>query len=228
MKPFFRAVKHSLRYRWTIAGAFSCSLLIALIWSASITTVFPIVKIVLEGETAITWVEHEIENGERNIELLWDELAQLETQQQATNSVALLNKIDLKSDRLKGEIEALEWYKNAQPYVNRYAPNTAFRTLIYALVWLLGVSILKGVLLVVSAILDARVSERTVLDLRRIYYRKALELDQRRIDRIGTSAMMTHLSYNMTMISSALRMFYGKCLREPLKMVTCLCVAAWI
>ena len=228
MKPFFRAVSHSLRYRWTIAGAFCCSLMIALIWSASITTVFPIVKIVLEGETAISWVEHEIENGERTLKSLGEELAAMERQQDEVNDPILLNKIDLKSDRIDGEQASLQWYRNAQPYVNKYAPDSAFQTLIVALAWLLGVSLIKGVLLVISAILDARVSERTVLDLRRIYYRKALELDQRRIDHIGTSAMMTHLSYNMTMISSGLRMFYGKCLREPLKMVTCLCVAAWI
>lgn len=228
MKPFFLAVKHSLRYRWTIAGAFACSLLIAVIWSASITTVFPVVKIVLEGETAITWVEHEIENGRENVEHFRTEVANLESRLAETDDVSIANKLDLKRDRLNGEIESLKWYKDIQPYITQYAPNSAFQTLVVALVWLLVVSIIKGVLLVFSAILDARVSEKTVLDLRRIYYRKALELDQRRIDRIGTSAMMTHLSYNMTMISSGLRMFYGKCLREPLKMLTCLCVAAWI
>ena len=78
MKPFFKAVGHSLRYRWTILGAFICSLIIAVIWSASITTVFPIVKIVLEGETAITWVEHEIENGERNLLAVKNEVLALE------------------------------------------------------------------------------------------------------------------------------------------------------
>ncbi len=228
MKPFFRAVKHSLRYRWTIAGAFACSLVIAVIWSASITTVFPIVKIVLEGETAITWVQHEIENGERNVERFRTEVNVLEQQLVQTDEPLLANKIDLKRDRLNGEIRSLQWYRELQPYVDRYAPSSAFQTLVVALIWLLSVSIFKGVLLVIGAILDARVSEKTVLDLRRIYYRKALELDQRRIDRIGTSAMMTHLSYNMTMISSGLRMFYGKCLREPLKMLTCLAVAAWI
>jgi subfamily B ATP-binding cassette protein MsbA len=228
MKPFFRAVKHSLRYRWTIAGAFLCSLVIAVIWSASITTVFPIVKIVLEGETAITWVKHEIENGERNVEQFSAEVAALDKLLAESDDPILSNKLDLKRDRLNGEVNSLRWYEKVEPYVVQYAPASAFMTLVVALIWLLSVSILKGILLVIGAILDARVSERTVLDLRRIYYRKALELDQRRIDGIGTSAMMTHLSYNMTMISSGLRMFYGKCLREPLKMLACLVVAAWI
>ena len=228
MKPFFRAVGHSLRYRWTIAGAFLCSLVIAVIWSASITTVFPIVKIVLEGETATSWVEHEIEDGERNLIAAKNEVIQLEAEFKETNDNRIANKIDLKKDRVAGEEESLEWFRKIQPYVQKYAPGTAFQTLIFALVWLLGVSIFKGILLVISAILDARVAEKTVFDLRRIYYRKALELDQRRMDIIGTSNMMTHLSYNMLMISSGLRMFYGKCLREPLKMITCLAFAAWI
>ncbi len=202
--------------------------MIAVIWSASITTVFPIVKIVLEGETAITWVEHEIESGERNLLAAQQEVVRIETEIKASSNVQLENKLDLKRDRVKGEEESLAWYRKIQPFVNQYSPNSAFQTLVVALVWLLGVSLFKGVLLVISAILDARVAEKTVFDLRRIYYRKALELDQRRIDVIGTSNMMTHLSYNMLMISSGLRMFYGKCLREPLKMITCLAFAAWI
>lgn len=203
-------------------------MIIAVIWSASITTVFPIVKIVLEKETAKTWVQHEIENGERNLVAVNNEIAKLQQQLAKSNDVGIANKIDLKRERLKGEEKSLVWYRQIQPYINQYAPDSPFQTLLVALVWLLGVSLFKGVLLVIGAILDARVSERTVLDLRRIYYRKALELDQRRIDVIGTSNMMTHLSYNMLMISSGLRMFYGKCLREPLKMITCLVVAAWI
>ena len=74
----------------------------------------------------------------------------------------------------------------------------------------------------------ARVANRTIWDMRRIYFFRALEMDQRRIDAIGTSAMMTQLSHNMHMISAGLGMFYGKMLREPLKMLTCLVGAAII
>ncbi len=231
MKPFFRAVWHSLRYRWAIAGALTCSLLIAVIWSASITTVFPIVKIVLEGETVETWLEHEIENGEASIASVKRDIADLQTQHAAApeaSAIKLANKLDLKKNRLIAEEKSLEWYLKARPVLRKYAPKTAFQTLVVALIWLLSVSIIKGILLVIGAILVARVANRTVMDLRRIYYRKALELDQRRIDLIGTSNMMTHLSHNMLMISGALQMFYGKCFREPLKMISCLVVAAWI
>ena len=231
MKPFFQAVWHSLRYRWTIAGALICSLLIAVLWSASITTVFPIVKIVLEGETAASWIQHEIDKSHQNVTLVQTEIEALASEISTVppeQTIPLSNKLDLKRSRLKAENEALAWYENIQPTVQKYAPKEPFPTLVVALVWLLAVTTIKGILLVIGAILDARVANRTVMDLRRIYYRKALDLDQRRIDMIGTSNMMTHLSFNMMMISSGLQVFYGKCIREPLKMLVCLAIAAWI
>ena len=228
MKPFLRAIKQSLKYRWSIAGAFLCSFLIAIIWSASITTVFPVVKIVLEDETAITWVDKSIRTAEVNLKALDEEIVELNSELERANDPIVSNRIELKRDRVNAEQKSLDWFRSVQPYVEKYAPESPFQTLCYALAWLLIVSALKGVLLVVSAILDARVAERTVYDMRRIFYRKALELDQRRIDNIGTSNMMTQLSYNMMMISSGLRMFYGKCFREPLKMISCLICAAMI
>ena len=208
-----------------------CSFLIAVIWSASITTVFPVVKIVLEGETVESWLRHEIENGERIQRELQHEITQLAESLNSASSdeaVLLTNKLDLKKNRLAAEVKSLDWYHKSEPFLNRWAPDTAFQTLVVALVWLLGVSVVKGGLLVLGAILDARVANRTVMDMRRMFYRKALNLDQRRIEMVGTSNMMTHLSYNMMMISSGLQVFYGKCIREPLKMISCLAVAAWI
>lgn len=231
MKPFFRAIRLSLRYRWSIAGAILCSLLIALLWGASITTVFPVVKIVLEGETAQQWVASEIDEAKQNVAAVQAEIADLESQLEVSTgreANVLQRKIDLRKDRLQAERNAIARYEWFQPVVEKYAPKTPFMTLVWTMVWLLVTSIIKGALLVLSAILVARVASRTVMDLRRIYYRKALELDQRRIEQLGTSNMMTHLSSNMLMVSGALQMFYGKTLREPLKMLTCLGAAAMI
>jgi ATP-binding cassette subfamily B protein/subfamily B ATP-binding cassette protein MsbA len=53
-------------------------------------------------------------------------------------------------------------------------------------------------------------------------------LDQRKVEQLGTSLMMTHLSHNMNMIGSGLRALYGKSLREPFKMFACLIAAGMI
>lgn len=234
MKPFFRAVLMSLRYKWTIIGAVFCAVMISVLWSASITTILPIVQVVLRGETAADWINGEIENSTSRVDGLEKEIQQRESQLELPETsedeaYKLGLKIDLGRDQLKAERELLARYEDKlKPFVMTWAPDDPFQTLLLAMVWLLLVSILKGFFLVTSAWLTARVASRTVMDLRRIYYRKALDLDQRRIDRLGTSNMMTHLSHNMMMVNSGLCVFYGKCLREPLKMITCLAVAAWI
>lgn len=231
MKPFFKAIRLSFRYKWTIAGAIFCSMMVASLWTASITTVFPVVKIVLEGETAQSWIANEIEQAETSRNRLAVEIEELEKERQAAapqQAGKLNQKIDLTMDRLHAENKAIQRFEYVQPYINRYAPTSPFSTLVWAMIWLVATSILKGVMLVFSAILVARVANRTVMDMRRIYYRKALELDQRRIELLGTSNMMVHLSSNMMMVSGGLQMFYGKSIREPLKMVTCLIAAAFI
>lgn len=231
MKNFYRAILLSLRYKWTIAGALTCSFLIALLWSASITTVFPVVKIVLEGETAATWVQHEIEANREGVAASDARIAELKSQLEAAapDEVASLEfELSARYTRRNAEQKSLERFEYFQPFLDRYAPTTAFATLVLALCWLLGVTVVKGGLLVTSAILDSRVASKTVLDMQRIYYRKALDLDQSRIDGIGTSNMMTHLFFNMQMICDGLRMFYGKCSREPLKMASCLICAGYI
>ena len=78
MKPFFHAVWLSLRYKWSIAGAVICAIMISLLWSMSITTIYPIVVVVLQDETAVTWVEGEIRSSHDSIADLNSEVAQLE------------------------------------------------------------------------------------------------------------------------------------------------------
>jgi ATP-binding cassette subfamily B protein/subfamily B ATP-binding cassette protein MsbA len=234
MKPFFRAVILSLRYKWSILGAVLCAIMISVLWSASISAILPVVQVVLKGDTFHEWIDDEIENSSNTVSKLESEIADAKVKlKDRTIDESELHRLqlglDINQDRLKSEQQLLARYtQEFKPLISKWAPDDAFETLAYAMTWLLVVTLLKGCFLVASAYLTARVASKTVMDLRRIYYRKALELDQMRIDRLGTSNMMTHLSHNMLMVSGGLKVFYGKCLREPLKMVTCLALAAWI
>ncbi len=224
----------SLRYKWSILGAVVCAIMISFLWSFSISAILPVVQVVLKGETFHDWVDSEIENSKNSIAKLESEIADYKSNI-ADESTAEDERDRMKlrlytsEDRLESENALLVRYDTKiKPYVTDWAPDDPFKTLVAAMGLLLVLTLLKGCFLVASAYLTARVASKTVMDLRRIYYRKALELDQRRIDRLGTSNMMTHLSHNMLMVSSGLKVFYGKCLREPLKMVTCLALAAYI
>lgn len=231
MLHFLRALKQSLRYRWSIAGAVFCSLMVAMLWSASITTVFPVVETVFERKTFPEWMDEELQEAKQRKGELQTEIAELQTELQKTDnleSVSIQSDIAKKQDFLLAETKAVEWFTAWQPTIQKYAPATPFGSLLAAMTFLVVATAVKGLFLILSCLCVARVANGTVMDMRRIYYRKAMELDQIRIDRIGTSNMMTHLAHNMMLVSGALTMFYGKSIREPLKMITCLSVAAWI
>ena len=194
------------------------------------TAVYPFVEIVLQRKTMHTWVAEGIENARTQKQVLETEIRDIEQQieQQTGDTVVLRNELDGKKITLSAQESAEEWFLWAEPYVSKWAPTTPFSTLIVVLIWLLVTSLLKGVCLVLQVTFVARVANRTVMDMRRIFYRKALELDQRRIDYMGTSNLMTQLSHNMILVSGGLTNFYGKCMREPMKMVACLIGAALI
>lgn len=224
----------SLRYKWSILGAVGCAIMISVLWSTSISAILPVVQVVLQGETFHDWIDDEIASSGVAIEKLELDIAGAESQiedESLDDKTRHKNQLslDIQRDRLNAEQSRLSHYRETlKPLITRYTPDDPFETLALAMGWLLVVTTLKGVFLVISAYLTARVASKTVMDLRRIYYRKALELDQLRIDRLGTSNMMTHLSHNMLMVNGGLKVFYGKCLREPLKLISCLAIAAWI
>lgn len=209
------------------------SFLIAFLWGASISTVYPVVEIVLDGKTASQWLEAEIEKAETQLARFQQEVEKLRAELEHPNidpreSIALQNQIYRAQGRVGAEESALKWYLKVQPTFEKWAPDSPYQTLLLAIGWLLATSLIKGVLMIISTQLVARVAHRTVSDLRRIYYRKALEMDQKRIDEMGTSSMMTHLSHNMLLISAGLQAFFGRMIREPLKLIACLIWAAWI
>jgi ATP-binding cassette, subfamily B, bacterial MsbA len=234
MKSFLTIVVYSLRYKWSIAGATIAALLIAILWGASISTVYPVVEIVLDGKTGQVWLSEEIDKAQQHIDQIQQEIDQFRREQldqarlDSREQVALQHRIERNQSRLIAEQKALDWFQRMTPVFQQYAPQSPYGTLLLAIGWLLVTSLIKGTLLIISTQLVARVAHRTVSDLRRIYYRKALEMDQQRIDELGTSSLMTHLSHNMLLISAGLQAFWGRMIREPLKMITCLVAAAWI
>lgn len=219
---FARALLLSLRYKWSILAAIACSIAIALLWSASLTTVYPLVEVIFqEGKTIPDWIGNRVETQRGRLDRLENDWR---TDHAAASSYRALK---LQSE-IAAERNSLAWSLWLQSVAERWAPRTPFATLVLIMTWLLATSALKGLFLVLSVVLVSRVANRTVWDLRRIYFRKALELDQHRIDQIGTSQLMTQLAHNIQLISTALGMFYGKMLREPLKMMACLIGAAMI
>ena len=131
MKAFAKAILLSFRYKWTIIGSIVCSSLVAVLWSASISTVFPVVKIVLENKTAHSWVSEEIEKAKNSRVRIRDEVDDLRASLNGLSeaeAIVVQNKIDLKEERIASETEAIELYEWYQPYIKNWAPASPFTT----------------------------------------------------------------------------------------------------
>lgn len=242
MNEFWEAIKLSLRYKWSILGAALSSLMIALLFGASIATALPFVKIIFteDSNTIELWVDQQLTQAATRVATLQVEgpatdPATLSDPTVPTDRTTPFQRSGSSTDggwvadpRLLEAQQTLVFYQWLRDQVAGRVPTTAFGTLQWVIAWLIIASLLKGVFLVISVMLVARIANRTVMDMRRIYFRRALEMDARRVEQMGTSVLMTHLSNSMQMVSAALMALYGRALREPMKMITCLLAAAWI
>ena len=64
MKNLGRALRKTLKYRFSLLASFVCSLLVAVLWSANLGAVYPFVEVVLTGHSLHDWVEQEAEKSE--------------------------------------------------------------------------------------------------------------------------------------------------------------------
>lgn len=222
MNDFREAIRLSLRYKWSIFGAALSSLMIALLFGASIATTLPFVKIIFteDSNTIELWVAKQVHSAEAQVAKV--EASYSVPEATPTNQSWKTDPIWLEAQ------QSLVFYQWLNDSVAGRVPTTPFGTLQLVIAWLLFASVLKGVFLVISVVLVAKIANRTVMDMRRIYFRRAMEMDSRRVETIGTSVLMNHLSNSMQMVSVALMALYGRALREPMKMLTCLVGAALI
>ena len=65
MNSFTRVLRLTLRYKWNLAGLFTCSLMVALFWGGNLGAVYPVVEVAFQGKSLQQWVDTEIEKAEK-------------------------------------------------------------------------------------------------------------------------------------------------------------------
>ncbi len=231
MNNFHRVLRMACRYRLTLAGSVLSALGVALLWGGNIGAVYPFVKVVLEGKSLQTWVGEEIDRTDKSVADIDDQLAKLQSESTATP-------VDSQSDkqaaisRLKSrraiEAHAREGYVWLKPHLDRYLPNDPFQTLVLVMGVLMLGTVLKSVLLISNNVLVARLANLAAFDLRKLFYRRTLRLDLATFNDEGTSDLMSRFTNDTSNVAAGLETFFGKLIREPLKMIACLAGAAWV
>src|SRR5262249_53893421 len=115
-----------------------------------------------------------------------------------------------------------------QPYVEKYLPSDAYAALFVIMMVISAGYIVKNVFLVFDGVLVDRLSNLATLDLRKKFYRRTLRMDLGSFSESRVSELMSRFTNDINAVNNGIQTVIGKAVREPLKMVTCLVIAAFV
>ena len=216
MNNFARALRLAVRRRWLLAASMFCALMVGVLWGGNIGTVYPIVDVVLKGQSLHIWVDDRIATSQQAI-----------AREQAALVAPGANQ-DRINRQLASEQRKLARYQAAAPYLKRYTPADPFSTLVLILGVALAGLVLKNVFFVAQSVLVDRITQTAILDLRKEFFRRTLRMDLATFTREGTSDLTTRFTADLESLAAGMSQLFGKAIREPLKMIVCLAGAAFI
>ena len=233
MKNLGRALRKTFKYRFSLLASFVCSLLVAVLWSANLGAVYPFVEVVLTGHSLHDWVEQEADKSEELIAERQEKIADLElrVEQLPANDLALTSlKHQIASAKYDVDVQhsRSEAREKLVPWIKKYAPETPFATLAWLMGFMFLGTVARGLFLMGSMVSVARVSQRTMLDLQNDVFGNVLDMEAAELGVKGTGDLVSRIRGETGAISQAISTLYGKTVREPLKLFSCLAGAAWV
>jgi len=234
MNQLGRALRMTLKYRWSLLGSFGCSLLVAILWGANLGAVYPFVEIVLQNKTLPQWADQRIEESTTRIAEHEQRIAKI---QEFTTSTDALSSDETETKaaevrtieyELKAERSRLATTQYWQPLIVRYAPTAPFKTLVYLMGFMFAATLARCIFLMGNMVFVARVGHRTVLDLQQQAFGNVLSLESHEAGGEGTSDLISRIRGETQLIGQTVTTLFGKTIREPLKMAACLIGAAYV
>ncbi len=226
----------TLKYRWSLVGSFICSVLVAVLWSLNMGAVYPFIEVVLKSQSLHEWIVEQDANGEKllaekkaEIKSLNKEIGIAQQSNIASSDIAVLRaKVSTAEYDIKIQEAQAAGRAKIAPYIAKYAPEKPFATLA-ALMGLLFVGTIgRGVFLMGSMVSVARVGQRTMLDMQNNVFANVLNMEASELGVKGTGDLIGRIRGETGAISRAIVTLYGKTVREPLKMITCMVGAALV
>lgn len=233
MNNFGRALLHTMRHRVAIAGIVLTSLLIASLWGTNIATLGPLVRIVLnDGQNLPSYASTELSDTKVKIAELDDQIDANKAALAASDDSDQIRVLtaDLQSDQTLRDAyqESAEWLAWSLPYLNEYAPQGTYATLVAIIGVLIIGTAIKLVAMMMNMMMVHYVTERTTMSLRATFFRKSLHLDLDQFGDNGSAGLTSRLTNDISVVGGGIGVLLGRALREPLKLVACLAGAAYM
>ncbi len=232
MKYLLLAIRHCVsRYRWSIVGSVICSLMVGVLWGANIGAVYPFAEIIFDGQSLHQWAERETLNCQEQIAQLRQNIdgydKQLAEEQDPVKRAEINRHLRRDDSAMNGWEDKLHNIEKTQPWIDAYAPDSPFNTLLLLVGFLMLGTLAKGIFLSMSMMLVARATQLTTLDLKHQVFDKLLDIRLGKTN-ISTGDSTTRMNGDVGSIGAALEILFGKSIREPIKMFSCLAGAAYI
>lgn len=224
MYNFGRVLRLSLKYRLSCAGILVSSLVVAALWGANLGTIYPIVEVVLKGRSLHQWSDDNIRQAEQNRQSLRTQLAELPAE--PSGSVAR-RKSSLQAE-LESTEQSLRYAQRLQPWISRYMPAAPFPTLVLVVGFLLVGTLIKSLFLFINVYLVERVTQLVAFDLRKLLYRRTLQMDLASFSEDRTASLISRFTHDMEGITEGVKTILGRTIREPLKIIVCLIGASLV
>lgn len=227
-----RVLPYVWPHRRKVFLSFVFAILVAVLWGLNLSVAFPVVKVLLEGQSLSQYVASETESAERERALKSEQLKKTEARIAAladdpspterAELVGLYKDQSRQQANLSSAGRQLFVMSLIRSYALPWLPEDKFDLLAAILGALLVATLLKGLCIFVQDVLVGAVIERTIMDLRKTAFRRTLALDYQTVAMDGTPDLMSRFTNDMNMLAYGLQLLGGKVVREPLKAAACL------
>ena len=231
MKDFVRALGFTWPYRWRFFTSLACGLVVALFWGANISAIYPLLTILLENKTLVSWADDKISTAQGDIGRIGEEIAnrekELAGESDLEQKAKIASIISRRQEQLSYRQTEMNLYERARPYLLRYSPSQPFTTLCVLMGFVIVSMVVKSVFDFFQEYLAGVVVQDAMFDLRNEFYRRTIALDLQHFSDTGTHDLMAHFTSDLESLTAGMRALMSKVVLEPLKAISCLAFACW-
>lgn len=238
MNSFGRILPYAWPHRRTLYVSFVFAVLVAAFWGLNLSAAYPVVKILLQGQSLKQYVDNEISVLDQEIAETTAKVENIDrrlaTLGNTSDDKLVHERVELLADRSRRQSQiasssrsllAMRWL---QTYVIPVLPPDQFDMLATILCLLLLATVVKSLCIYTQDVLVGSVVELTIMSVRKQCFRRALELDLQTLSHKGTPDVMSRFTFDMSQLAHGLRLVGGKVIREPLKAITCIAGAFFV
>ena len=219
MDQLARLLPYVWRYRQKVYLSVFFAVVVAVLWTATLSLTFVVVKVLLQGQSLQSYVESEIQAAETAFKKA--ETAIANTERSLSQQNRNLSTLSAASERLV----ALRW---VQKRFISWIPVDQFDTYALILGVFLVASAVKGAAMFTQEVLVGSVVELSVMSLRKDCFRRVLQLDYQTLALKGNSDLMSRFTNDINQVADGMGLLGGKIVREPLKAITCIVAAFYV